>query len=108
MASCHTCIDIIVAMAVPAERPGEVVSTSGTSIVMWAVLSPCKDLAVLVNQGSHVCFHAAGLPRGVFTHCMKIFGMLDCLLGVVGVETIVAGMTRCLEHPRGGGDTKEP
>ena len=51
---------------------------------MWGVSSRHKDLALLVNPGSHVYFHAAGLPRGVFTHCMKIFGAPTHWPGIVG------------------------
>ena len=99
----------MVAMAVPAERPGEVASTGGRSIVMWGVLSPHKNLAILVNPGSHVCFHVAGLPGGVFNHCMKIFGASVHWLGIVGVEAAtVARMMRCLECPRKGMVEMEP
>ena len=76
---------------------------------MWGVLSPHKDLAISKNLCGHVCFHTAGLPRGVFTHCVKIFGVLVCWPGIVGVEAVtVAGTARCLEHPRKGMVEMEP
>ena len=109
MASCFTYVDIIAAMVVPAKRPGKVVCTGGRSIVMQGVSSPCKDLAISANLGGHICFCAAELPRGVFTHCMKIFGALVCWLGIVGVEAVtVAGTMRGLEHPRKGMVEMEP
>ena len=97
----------MVVMGVPAKRPGVGAKSWGRLVVMQGESSPHKDMAIL-NLGWCIGFGAAGLPMGIFTHCMKIFGMLDCLPGIVGVGTVVAGMTRCLELPRGGGVTKEP
>ena len=75
---------------------------------MWGVLSHCKDFAISVNLGCHICFHAAGLPGGVFTHCLKIFGTLVLWLGAVHIKVVIAeGMTRGLEHPRKVGVRKE-
>ena len=109
MASCCTNVDIIAAMAVHAERPDEVVSTSGRSIVMRGVSSSHEDMAILANLGGCICFHAGGLPQGVFTCCIKIFGAPVCWPGIVGVEAVtVAGMMRHLEHPRKGMVEMEP
>ena len=69
---------------------------------MWGVPSPHKDLAMSTNLGGHVGFHAAGPPVGVFTHCMKIFGMSVLWLGAVCIGVVVEGTTRGLEHPRKG------
>ena len=98
MVSCCSHVDIMVAMAVPGKRPGEVVSTSGRLIVMQDVSLPYKDLAILVNPSSHICFCAVELPQGVFAHCMKIFGALVCWLEIVGGEAVtIAGMVRHLK-----------
>ena len=109
MVSCSSHVDNIVAMVVPAKRPGGVVSSDERSTVMWGVLSPHKDLTVSANPGSCICIHAVGLPGGVFTCCMKIFGALVHWPGIVGVEVVtVEGMMRGLEHPRKGVAEKEP
>ena len=64
---------------------------------MWGASSPHKDLAILAHLGSYICFHPAGLPRGVFTCFVKIFGALVCWPGIVGVEAVtVEGTMRCL------------
>ena len=73
---------------------------------MQGVSSSHKDLA---NLASCISFHAAGLPGGVFTCCMKIFGAPVYWLGIVGVEAVaVAGTIRCLEQPRKGMVETEP
>ena len=102
--SWHSHVDITVAMAVPAERPGEVASTGGRLIVMWGVSSPHKDFAISLNLGSHICFHAAGLPRGISTCCLKIFGTLVLWLGAVCIEVVVTeGMMRGFRVSQEGG-----
>ena len=84
-------------MAVPAKRPGGVVSSDERSTVMWGVSSPHKNLAILLNPGSCVCFCAARLPRGVLTCYVKIFGAPFHWPGIVGVEAVaVEGTTRYL------------
>ena len=71
---------------------------------MQGVSSPHKDLAMSVNPGGHAGFHAAGLPRGVFTCCVKISGTSVLWPAAVCIEVvIVQGMMRGLEHPRKGG-----
>ena len=70
MASCHSHVDVMVAMAVPAKRPGVGVNW-GRLIVIWGVSFPCKDLAISANLGGGVHFHSSGLPRGVDTCCVN-------------------------------------
>ena len=99
----------MVAMAVPAKRPSEVVNSDGRLTVMWDISSPCRDLAIYANLGSGVNFYAAGLSRGVFTHCIKMFGAPVHWLEMVRVEVVtVERMMRGLEHPRKGVVGKEP
>ena len=106
MVSCHSCVVIMAVMVVPTKRPGVDVNW-GRSIVMWGELSPHKDLAISTNLGGCIGFGAAGLPRGIFIHCMKIFGVLDCLPGVMGVGAVVTGTWGNYSIP-GEGVKKKP
>ena len=71
--SCCIHMDVIVAMKVPTESPGGVVSSGGRLIVMHRESSPHKDLAILAKPGSGIHLHVMELPGGVFTHWVKIF-----------------------------------
>ena len=46
----------------------------GSLMVVWVELSSHKDLVILAKLGGGICFHATGLPGGVFTHCVKMLG----------------------------------
>ena len=83
--SCHSHIDIIVAMAVPTKRPCGAVSSSGTSMDMCGELPPCRDLAISTKLGGgfHCC--VLGLPKGVFTLWLETVDKLSTGLVVVAL-----------------------
>ena len=96
-ACCCICMDVIVAMAIPSKRPGGVISSGERLIVMCGESSPCKDWAILAKLGSGICLCVMGLPGGVLTHWVKIFGAPVFWLETVRVFT-VEGMVS-FEHP---------
>ena len=72
-------------------------------------LLPVRTWEFWQIQAVTSAFHAAELPGGIFTCCMKTFGAPVCWLEIDGVEVIaVEGMMRDLEHPRKGVVEKEP
>ena len=66
---------VIVAMVVPAKRPGEIVGPGGTLIVMLGESPPHKDLAISAKPGGGICFCVMGLPSGVFTNWLGTVGV---------------------------------
>ena len=73
-------------MVVPSKRPGGVVIPGGRSMVMPRESSPHKDLTILAKSGSGIHLGVTGLPSGVFTHWVKIFGAPVLLLETVAIE----------------------
>ena len=62
----------------------------GTSMVMQGEPSPHKDLVIFAKLGSGIHICVTGLPGGVFTHWVKIFGTPVLLLETVAIEEMVS------------------
>ena len=71
---CHSCMETIVAIAVPAKGSSLLVSSTGTSTDMHGGLSPCRDLAVTANPGGGT-FHLQGGTRDVLAIQVVVMGL---------------------------------
>ena len=75
-----------------AKRPGDA-DPWGRLTVICGGTSPLKDLAISKKPGSGIHFCVMGLPGGVFTHWVKIFGASDSWHRAVSLLAIVGLMS---------------
>ena len=70
-------------------------------MVMQGESSPHKDLPISAKPDSGICFCVIGLPSGVFTCWVKMFGVPVFWLETVEVQVLaIEGMVRSFGHPR--------
>ena len=100
LVSCHNSMDIIIIVAVHAQRFGKGILSQARLTMILGALPSLKDPAISWNQGSWAGLFSVSLPWGSNTQKKKTVCQLGAAGADVVTDTIVDGMTRGLECPR--------